>query len=320
MNEKLSNYICLNRIEFIVTNNCSANCKHCSEAENINCKHSATHINSNVAGKAIFELSKCYDIKSVMTFGGEPLLYHKTTCAIHKKTFECGIPVRQIITNGYFTKDSSVQKRVAQNLKESHVNSLLISVDSFHQETIPINIVYNFVKFALEAGVEGIKLSPAWVVNEAHDNKYNIETHKILNYFSDLNLPVSSGNNISLSGNARKYLADYYDNPKLDLSLKCGQEPYSEPLTNIKSISIAPNGDVMICSFIVGNIYSESIIDILKRYNPYENKYMQAIMSGGISSLLKLVQKNGIDIDLSNHYSSCDVCNILVKKSQQKNK
>jgi hypothetical protein len=36
------------------------------------------------AVKAITELSKIYDINFVMTFGGEPLLYADTICAIHE--------------------------------------------------------------------------------------------------------------------------------------------------------------------------------------------------------------------------------------------
>ena len=46
-----------------------------------------------------------YGIKSVMTFGGEPLLCPETVCEIHKAAKEMNVPKRQLITNGFFSKD-----------------------------------------------------------------------------------------------------------------------------------------------------------------------------------------------------------------------
>ena len=51
-----------------------------------------------------------------MSFGGEPLLFPETVYAIHKAALETGIPKRQLITNGFFSKDSTRIKTVARNL------------------------------------------------------------------------------------------------------------------------------------------------------------------------------------------------------------
>ena len=99
MNEYVKN---LNRIEFVVTMACTGRCKHCSEGEHFSC---TGHIDADVATKAIRDICKNYKIESLMTFGGEPLLYPEVVCNIHKTATQMGIPTRVLITNGFFTKD-----------------------------------------------------------------------------------------------------------------------------------------------------------------------------------------------------------------------
>lgn len=83
----------------------------------------------------------------------------------------CTIPYQTDITNGYFSKNPDKIKSVAQNLAEYGVNEILLSVDAFHQETIPLEYVTKFAKAVLETGVE-IKVQPAWLVNPDADNSY----------------------------------------------------------------------------------------------------------------------------------------------------
>ncbi len=314
MKKELDPFRNLKRIEFVITNKCTANCKHCSVADDRVNETPSSSASIQCILKFIENVCSNYSIESVMTFGGEPLLKPEQLYAIHSVATSLGVPIRQIITNGYFTNNKAKINSIVTRLKEAGVNNLLISVDAFHQETIPIEKVYYFAKLAVKAGIDGIKLHPAWVVNENHKNKYNSITHRLLDYFSDLNLPVSKGNNIILSGNAKKYLSEFYDSPKLNLVSGCGTEPYSESFSDIKSISIVPNGDVQICNFTIGNINEECITDILSRFNPYDNRLMQTILTGGIFALYELSQSEGIKIDLDKYFSVCDLCNSLVKK------
>ena len=59
------------------------------------------------------------------------------------------------------------------------------------------------------------------------------------------------------SGNALKYLSDYFDKNG-DYST-----PYYEDPRDIRAIGFSPNGDVL-----NGNVYQDGILDILKRYQP----------------------------------------------------
>lgn len=248
INEYLKN---LNRIEFVITYDCTGKCKHCSEGE-----HSCTgiHIDKNAAADAVYKIFKKYNITSVMTFGGEPLLYPEAVFAIHSAARDLGILKRQLITNGYFANDDKRIKEVVLKLNESGVNDTLLSVDAFHQETIPIDMVKKFARYAKEAGLP-IKTSPAWLVSREDENPYNIRTRKILSEFSELGIEEGCGNVVFASGNAIKYLSDYFDKDKEY------NDPYIENPYDVKAVSIEPNGDIF-----SGNIYREDVAGILERY------------------------------------------------------
>ena len=250
MNEYVKN---LNRIEFVVTMACTGKCKHCSEGDHINCKG---HIDTELAVKSIREICERYDIESLMTFGGEPLIYPDFVCAIHKTAKDMGIEKRQLITNGFFAQKKERIEEVVMMLEKSGVNSLLLSVDAFHQETIPLEPVKYFAECVAKSKIS-IKLSPAWLVSEEDNNPYNLKTKEVLGKFEDLHIPVGSGNVIFPSGNALKYLGEYFEEGTVCSS------PYDEDIFDIQAISFSPNGDVL-----NGNINDNDILDILEAYRP----------------------------------------------------
>lgn len=250
MNDYVKN---LNRIEFVVTMACTGRCKHCSEGDHNSCEG---HIDADVAANAIYEICKNYKIESLMTFGGEPLLYPEVVCKIHRAASKMGIPERDLITNGFFTKDCGRMKEVAGALAQNGVRKILLSVDAFHQETIPLEPVQYFVECVRKTGIY-IKLSPAWLVSENDNNPYNIKTREIIKEFDYLDIPIGSGNVIFPGGNAIKYLGEYFDE---NLAYS---NPYKENPEDIKTISFSPNGDVL-----NDNVYQKNIIDILNAYRP----------------------------------------------------
>ena len=131
----------LNKIEFVVTYACTGKCKHCSEGDHKSC---GERIDPEIAADAVRKIASEYDIKTVMTFGGEPLLYPDAVYSVMSAAKELGIEKRQIITNGYFSNNREKIREVATGLFECGVNQLLLSVDAFHQETIPLDIVKIF--------------------------------------------------------------------------------------------------------------------------------------------------------------------------------
>ena len=249
MNQYLKN---LNRIEFVVTMACSGKCKHCSQGEH----KSNDNIDKDLAREAVIRIAEEYNIDSVMTFGGEPLLYPETVCEIHKAAKKMNIPKRQLITNGYFSKNSDKTEIVAEKLSDSGVNDILLSVDAFHQETIPLEYVKAFAEAVKRTGTK-IKVHPAWLVDSEDDNIYNVRTREILKEFSEMDIEASEGNVIFPSGNALKYFKEYFDLSKTE------QNPYWEDPKDIRAICFGANGSIL-----GSNIYERDILEILSEYKP----------------------------------------------------
>lgn len=242
----------LNKIEFVITNACTGKCKHCSEGEH---RSYGERIDPVIAADAVRKIAAEYDIKTVMTFGGEPLLYADAVYAIMTAAKNLNIPKRQVITNGYFSKDSDRIREVAERLAVCGVNDLLLSVDAFHQETIPLDIVKRFATAGKKCGIP-IRLQPAWLVSATDGNPYNRKTREILESFAEIELPVGEGNVIFPEGNALKYLSEFFTD-------KPPENPYVEDPCDLRCISFLPNGDVL-----GGNVYKNDIIKIIKDYEP----------------------------------------------------
>ena len=242
----------LNKIEFVVTYACTGRCKHCSEGDHKAC---GERINPKVASNLVRQVAAEYDIKTVMAFGGEPLLYTDAVYEIMSAARELNIERRQVITNGYFSKNADTIRGVAEGLAKCGVNDLLLSVDAFHQETIPLDTVKIF---AAEAKVSGlsVRLQPAWLVNRHDENPHNRKTREILAHFGDMDIPVGDGNIVFPEGNALVYLSEYFRESK-------PQNPYVDDPCDIRCLSVSPCGDLL-----CGNVYQNDVMDIIKNYTP----------------------------------------------------
>lgn len=249
----------LNRIEFVITLACTGKCKHCSEGTH---GRIGAHIDGAAAAEMVRRVAEQRPIASLMTFGGEPLLFPDEVYAIHTAAREAGIEARQLITNGFFSQNEERIKSVVQKLAESGVNDLLLSVDAFHQEAIPLEPVLLFAKEVYQQGGIRIQVHPAWLVSKDDNNPYNIRTRELLEMFYALGLQASSGNVIFPSGNALKYLRSYFDGKDPVMN------PYAEDPQDIRALCVTPEGNVL-----GGNIYRQDILAILEGYLPQKGRF-----------------------------------------------
>ncbi len=247
MNQYLKN---LSKIEFVITYACTGRCKHCSEGEHC---MSGEHIESSAAANIVRKVAENFHINTVMAFGGEPLLYPEAVYSIMNAADE-KIPRRQVITNGYFSGDRQRICEVVSGLKRSGVNDLLLSVDAFHQETIPFEKVKIFALEAQKAGIP-IKTQPAWLNSCDHDNPYNIKTHELILEMRSLGIHENEGNIIFPEGNALKYLGEYFTDD-------VPENPYIEDPKDVKCLSFDPSGNIF-----GDNIFERDILEILSKYD-----------------------------------------------------
>ncbi len=241
----------LNRIEFVMTMACTGRCKHCSQGSH---DGATAHIDGTLGAEVVRALCAQYRIESLMTFGGEPLLYPEDVCRIQRAALDAGIPERHIITNGYFSKNTRRIREVARMLAASGVNKVMLSVDAFHQETIPLEHVLPFAEAVAEAGVL-IRTHPAWLVSPEDENPYNRETRAILQIFAARGIKATEGNVIFPAGNALLYLQDYFD------SARVYENPYREDPRDMRAICVSADGGVL-----GGNVHERSIDAIMADY------------------------------------------------------
>lgn len=197
----------LNRIEVIITFACTGHCKHCSEGDH---KKDGAYYDGDTVSEVIRNICENFQIKSFMTFGGEPLLHPNEVYKTHTAAQQMGIPKRQLITNGFFNREESQIKETVSKLAQSGVNDILLSIDAFHQETIPLGPVLTFAEEVKKRGIP-LRVHPAWLVGEDAVNPYNNRTRQFLENFTSMGIGISKGNVVFPSGNALRYLSDYFN-------------------------------------------------------------------------------------------------------------
>jgi MoaA/NifB/PqqE/SkfB family radical SAM enzyme len=163
----------IKRIEFTITKNCTSKCKHCSVGD---VKESNENINEEIAADFIKKITGSYKVESLMTFGGEPLLHAETVCAIHSAARDCGIEKRQLITNGFFSRDNSAIEKTAEAIVKSGINDVLLSVDAFHQEYIKIEPVVYFAEQLLKYNVPSLRVHPEMFIENIRRYGYRSVT------------------------------------------------------------------------------------------------------------------------------------------------
>ena len=228
----------INRVEFVLTRACTGRCKHCSLGDP---PGNPEHIEYPRLAGMLTRIKSKHPIESVMCFGGEPLLYPDDVIAIFEEAKAAGIPRRQLITNGFFTRNAQKIAETADKLNTC-ATEILLSTDAFHQETIPLEPVRLFAEHA-----QHVKLHPAWLVSREDDNPWNFRTREVLAQFPGL--PVSKGNVVFPRGNALKYLREYFPE---DLPQRA---PHDQGPGQVTCIGVNPNGDIRAGGETICNAY-----------------------------------------------------------------
>jgi hypothetical protein len=305
----VNRYLRVNRIEFAITYLCNSKCRHCQLGGEEERKNFPSHIDKDMAVEIVRKVGKKYNPKSIMTFGGEPLLYPEIVYAIHKEAMNVGIPVRDVITNGFWSRKKEEIQEIAEKLVKSGVNEATISVDCFHQEFIPLDIVKKAAESLLKAGITRISWNPCWVVSKDHDNPYNRKTKAILEQLKDLPIEEGEGNIARPEGRAIKWLKDFLPPRTKTPKGKCGDVPYTEELDLVKTICVEPDGRIAICKDLyIGNAFETGIIDIIENYDPFRIPEAKAIIENGMEGLINWARTKGVEPDSAGYYNFCHMC------------
>lgn len=299
------------RLEFSVTHRCRSRCAHCALGPD----RLDGELLPEDAAAALEAVDRACALESVLTFGGEPLLCVPIVCAVQQRAEDLGIPRRQLITSGCFTHDKALREHTADRLEASGVNEILLSVDAFHTEHLPIAEQYAFARALCEAGLGSVTvLHPTWLKGPESRDPYDAKTRACLRRFESLRLPVGVGNRVFPGGNARIYLADYFQRTPLDAGFQCGTAAYTERLDAPTSLAVDPDGSVRVCGFVIGNLHREAMADILGGYNPNRQPLMRALLEQGIPGLIAAARDCGIEVSPGDYDSPCALCRAVARQ------
>lgn len=310
----MSKFLTVERIEFTVTYRCNSHCKHCQIGQDKRDSQPVA-IDQGLAVRIVQEVARAYSPGSLMTFGGEPLLFPDVVCAIQAAARANGIGKRQVITNAGWPRSAAEFRTVARRLADSGVNDIHVSVDCFHQEYIPLAVVEQNVRLLVEAGIGQLKWNPCWLVSAEHDNLWNRRTRAILQALAHLPVAESAGNVVQPMGHALLWLRDFMP-PRTPLPAgSCGDLPYTGRLDEVGGISVEPDGSITVCDeFVIGKAVPGAIVPLLRHYDPYRFPEMKAILEGGVAGLAELARARGVATDPAGYYSVCDMCKSLRRR------
>ncbi len=315
MKDKLNKQVHLNRIEFFITYNCTSHCDHCSVYSG-ETKKTTGIVDLETAAKLIKDVCKNYKIDSVMTFGGEPLLYPDLVCKIHETAKNYNIPDRQIITNCCWSKDKTRINEIVEKMADAQINDILISIDCFHEKCLDYEIVKYTVEQLKKQTKANLFLQPVWVRSKDDSNPYNEKTKEVLAEFNYLEIPANEGNILFPAGRALINLSEYFPKPSVHIHGTCKDLPYTDMPNDITSICVNPNGDIIACN-VIGNIHDNNITDILKFYDYKNDKVLKTMVEKGSEGLYELAEQNNIVLSAKGYYSVCELCKDVSRKLQK---
>jgi len=220
-----------------------------------------------------------------------------------------GIPVRDVITNGFWSGKTEEIQEIANNLVKCGVNEVSISVDCFHQEFVTLEIVKKAAESLVKAGMAHVSWNPCWVVSKDDDNPYNQKTKAILAELKNLPIEDGEGNVTQPEGRATLWLKDFLPRKTRVPKGKCGDIPYTEQLDSIKAICVEPDGRIAVCKeFYIGNASETDIIDIIEDYDPFKIPEAKVIVENGVEGLMNWARSKGRGPDPEGYYNICHMC------------
>lgn len=277
-----------------MTFSCTAECKHCSYRASPKRKGVIEVKDANSYLEQIVSIS---DLKGITVHGGEPFLYYEELKDIIKKAKNLKIPARGVITNSYWATSEKKTRELLEELKKVGLNQITFSVDSFHQEFIPITYVKRSIKIATETGIGKIWVDSYYLGEKEESNSFNVKTNEILAKLQNIKKLANVEFNtypLSFTGRAST-LTNNVKKKKTDDLTECNL-PYwiGGSLANPETIEIDCEGNVTLCPGIsIGNAKKEPIIEILENYDVYAHPILSRLHEGGLMSLLELAEEKG---------------------------
>ncbi len=295
----------------LITNyKCTFSCKHCLYASS---PYIDENINENNLYKIIDLINENLPYVDLHIGGGEPLLNYETIIKllkyIHTKS---NINLEYLETNGFLLLKNTDKK--LQELKQTGLKTLLLSIDPFHGEFISVNQLKFLLNKIIEYfGVNGLfPWHPEYL--QYMEKLAPNSTHKIEEYFqhfdiTDITTQLTGITYIHPGGRAAFFLAKYLKKYKAEdlLNIDCSSK-LASPIH--AHIDYAGNYITGFCSGL--RIGENTFFNPKKLYNEGINlknyPILDILINHGLKGLLNFAIDKGYKSQPEGYVSPCHLC------------
>jgi len=285
----------------LVNYECNAACRHCLYA----CSpgRSADYMTPETADK-ICSLLKMRGFNSIHIGGGEPFLNIDGLLEVIKVVHKAGITIEYVETNGFWAADESQALQYLNAIKSAGADALLISLDPFHAEYVPVGLPLRLAEMCKEVGLKKTLWPEKFqtiLSNIRHDKAHSkLELQKLLspNYI----LESARTYGLTFCGRAIKIEEEYAPYKPVSEIIKKSHPCGSLLGTNFFHVDLYEKYMLPGCAGITIPLY-EAVTGIPKgRYHIFE-----ALLSNGVAELSEYAKKLGFELN-DGYTSSCTLC------------
>ena len=293
-------------IAFLMTKQCTAQCKMCCFGCSPNTKEKMP---LEWIDKIIEESTQIDTVETIGFSGGEPFLEYQSLIREIKHAKSVG--KKAICTsNGFWGVTYDRTLEIVSEIQEAGLDRLSLSVDQFHGEYVSVDKIKNILRASSE------KSLPVDIGSVITKNR-----SKLARIFDELaeemvNVPHYTAACLPV-GNAYTQIDKsdlIYDDYIFSRANRCFETTY---------FAIFPNGDVYPCCsqagatepLMIGNVQEYTLEGLYKKYN--SNMNIRILKSEGLNWYLNLAEKIGYRKFFNEKYvNKCDLCRKIFSDKQ----
>lgn len=293
-------------ITWLTTYNCNIACDHCF----FETKGRNKYMSPDLIDKALGDFMLDKHIFWHHLSGGEIFLQKEKLIEIVKRIRKYFKKDIGISTNGFWAKNENETIAIVKELDKNGVSGIAVSVDYFHQKQLSIEGPKTLAKIIKKSGLNthtylmGARLN----VDVSNSSKINSLTENITNEFKqeqEITLAIPIERSIGKGSKINQPKKHKIPQGKCtELNTCLGERSPFNPAM----VWIDPYGNVMICyGIIIGNIYSNSLNEIIGEYNPEKFPLLNKLAEHGPKGIFAVAKEKGMNSSVG-FYDECDLC------------
>lgn len=298
--------ISISGITWITTYNCNFNCDHCFFETQGNNKYMEPELIERALSGFKYSDKMFWQHLS----GGEIFLQPDTLFSIIEKIQQHFKGNIGLSTNGYWATSKEKTETLLQKLQQHGINGLAVSADYYHTPFMNKQSVQNLLTALTTSNMKVHSYLMGARLDErvAYSTKVNTKAEELANElkpFADFPLAPTTVRSIGKGSRINQPKENPLPTGYCTELCTClgTRTPFNPAM-----VWIDPYGNVMICyGIIIGNLYKQSLNEIIENYHPEQNPILKALSDMGPQSLHNLATEHMVALP-EKYFDECDLC------------